>query len=165
MANEQGKTKRWRRVLLVSSLALNLVVLGVVAGVVLNGGPPGSSQRFDLTAGPLTRAMDDDNRTAVRTALRESDVFQRRDRSEMEADMQALVATIRAETFDSEKFLEILERQRHRLQVGQDAVLDVVSAEISNMSSQERAAFADRLERQSRQAPPPREDRRAPRKN
>ncbi|MCF2904587.1 periplasmic heavy metal sensor [Octadecabacter sp. CECT 8868] len=165
MANEQGKTKRWQRVLLVSSLALNLVVLGVVAGAVFNGGPPGSSQRFDLTAGPLTRAMDDDNRAAVRTALRESDVFQRRDRSAMNEDMQALVATIRAEAFDSEKFLEILQRQRRRLQVGQDAVLDVVSAEIGNMSLEERSAFADRLESQSRQGPPSREDRHGPRKN
>lgn len=159
MSENKTKTKRWQRILLVSSLALNLVVVGIVVGALVNGGPRGSAQRFDLTSGPLTRAMDDDHRDAVRAALRDSGVFQRRDRSAMQADMLALVAALRADTFDQGAFKDALLRQRSRLQAGQDTVLDVVSDQVSNMSAQDRAAFADRLEHQLNQGPPPRRNR------
>lgn len=159
---ETKTTQRWQRGILVASLALNLIIIGLVAGVMLSGGPPNGAQRFDLTAGPLTRAMDDTHREAVRAALRDSGAFERADRGAMQADMRALVAALRADTFDQARFTEVMLRQRNRLQAGQDTVLAVVSAQIGNMSVQDRAAFADRLEQQLRQGPPPRRDRDAP---
>ena len=155
----QSKPRNWQRILLVSSLALNLIVVGVVAGSFIGGGPSKSAQRFDLTAGPLTRAMNSENREAVRDALRESGAFRTQDRSAMRQDMQALVATLRAEVFDADQFQEVLSRQRNRLQSGQQTVLSVVSDQIEDMTLEERAAFADRLEDQVRRGPPQRRDR------
>lgn len=154
-----SKPKNWQRILLVASLALNLIIIGIVAGAFMGGGPSKSGQRFDLTAGPLTRAMDSENRDAVRDALRESGVFRPQNRSGMRADMQALVATLRADVFDADQFQEVLSRQRNRLQEGQQTVLRVVSDQIEGMTSDERAAFADRLEEQLRRGPPQRRDR------
>lgn len=159
MAEVQTKTGRWRRILLVVSLGLNLAVAGLVVGVMVNGGPRNGPPRYDLTAGPLTRAMEADRRTAVRDALRESDVFRRADRSDIRADMQAILASLRADEFDQTEFRAALSRQRQRLQAGQDAVLDAVAAQINDMSFEERAAFADRVEEQLRRAPPARERR------
>lgn len=158
MADSQKKTGRLQRGILVISLALNLLVVGAVAGMVFKGGP-GGPQRIDLTVGPLTRAMDGDRRDAVRDALRESGAFQRRDRTEIREDMQVLLTTLRADVFDEAAFRDALARQRTRLQSGQAAILDAVTAQIEEMAPEERAAFADRLEAQARRGPEARRQR------
>ena len=153
MAEKQKKSGRLQRGILVVSLALNLLVVGVVAGAFIKGGGPDGPHRIDLTVGPLTRAMEGERRDAVRDALRESGAFQRRDRSEIRQDMQVLLATLRADVFDEAEFRDALARQRARLQSGQDAVLDAITTQIEDMGPEERAAFADRLEAQARRGP------------
>ncbi|SMX37278.1 periplasmic heavy metal sensor [Octadecabacter ascidiaceicola] len=153
MADKQQKTGRLLRGILVVSLALNLLVVGVVAGAFIKGGGPSGPHRIDLTVGPLTRAMDGERRDAVRDALRDSGAFQRRDRAEIREDMQVLLATLRADVFDEAAFRDALARQRARLRSGQDAVLDAITSQIEDMDVEERAEFADRLEAQARRAP------------
>ena len=158
--SETPKTPRnWTRILLVVSLALNLAIVGIVAGAMFSDGPKNGSQRFDLSVGPLTRAMEPDQRDSLRAALRDSGAFQRADRAAIRSDMNALVATLRAADFDADAFRAALTRQRARLQNAQDAALDAVTQSVSDMSAPERAAFADRLEEQLRRGPPPRQTR------
>ncbi|MDA9208365.1 hypothetical protein N9O61_05710 [Octadecabacter sp.] len=107
----------------------------------------------------MTRAMDVERRGALRDALRESGAFRPADRAQMRADTTALLQTVRAETFDDVAFREALDRQRARLDVGQAAVMDALTQQISDMTLDERAAFADRLEEQMRRQPPPRQGR------
>jgi uncharacterized membrane protein len=159
MNAQDTKTHRWQRLLLVGSLALNLAVVGVVAGIAFGGGPKERLQRFDLTVGPLTRAMDQDRRDAVRDALRDSGAFRPADRSGMRRDMAALLDALRDDQFDVDAFRDVLMRQRERLQSGQAAVVDAVAVQVTDMSAQERAAFADRLEEQLRRGPSNRSDR------
>ena len=160
MAEKQSKTSRWRQGLLVASLGFNLAVVGIVVGAAFTDGPRNSPKRYDLTAGPLTRAMDTERRGAVREALRDSGAFRASARSEIRNDMRAIIATLRANEFDQSAFRAALGRQRQRLQAGQDAVLDAVADQINDMSLEERAAFADRVEEQLRRAPPAPERRR-----
>ncbi|KAG1713620.1 hypothetical protein GQR58_002087 [Nymphon striatum] len=159
MSEMKTKTHRWQRILLVVSLALNLAVVGVVAGVVFGGGPKDRLQRFDLSASPLARAMEGERRQAVREALRDSGAFRPADRSRMREDMNALLGTLRDAQFDEDAFREVLMRQRERLQAGQVIAVNAVADQIADMSAQERAAFADRLEEQLRRGPPNRGDR------
>lgn len=159
MAETQKTPRRWGRILLVASLALNLAVIGIVAGAVFMGGKKGGHQRFDLTVGPLTRAMEPEQRDAVREALRESGAFERGERSAIRVDVAVLTATLRADVFDETAFREALNRQRARLQTAQDAMLDAVAASVTDMTPKDRAAFADRLEEQMRRGPPPRQIR------
>ena len=159
MAANKTKTRRATKVILVISLAFNLLIVGVVVGAFMNGGRPGGMQRFDLTVGALTRAMEGEHRDAVREALRDSGAFRPADRAALRADMIALLATLRADAFDEAAFREALMRQRERLRTGQATVLDVVATQIDAMSVQERSAFADRLEQQMRNGPPPRRQR------
>lgn len=162
MTQERTKTGRWQRILLVLSLGVNLAVVGLVVGLAVGDGPRDRIQRFDLTVGPLTRAMEPDRRDAVRDALRESGAFRPSDRDGMRADVNALLGNLRADTFDEDEFRDVLLRQRVRLESGQAAVLDAVAGQISDMDANERAAFADRLEEQLRRSGPsgpPRSDR------
>ncbi len=153
MTDQTPPAGRWQRRLLVASLALNLLIVGAVVGLAVSGGSKGGPQRFDLTAGPVTRAMEPERRDRVRDALRDSDVFRPANRAEMRADTQALLTTLRAATFDEDAFRAALTRQRARLQAGQEAVLNAVTREISEMSVEERTEFADRLEQQLRRGP------------
>lgn len=154
MAQKTPKTDRVLRGVLVASLALNLAIGGVVAGAYLSGGPKGGPQRFDLSAGPLIRAMDSDSRAALRATLRDRGALQLRDRRAIRQDMDVLLGTLRADTFDEAAFRAALIRQRSRLEAGQDAVLDAVTAQISAMNSADRAAFAERLQTQLRRGGP-----------
>mgnify|MGYP000235587584 CR=1 FL=1 len=151
-------SQKWRHRLLVGSLALNLLVVGAVVGGAVIGNGPGGPQRFDLTVGPLTRAMEGEHRDAVHDRLRESGAFQRADRAGMREDTAILLATLRAENFDEAAFRAALSRQRVRLQAGQDALLDAVTSEIETMSAEQRSAFADRIEDQAERRRPARRD-------
>lgn len=159
MADSQMKSTWWLRALLVGSLALNLVVVGVVVGVLVKHGHPSGGPRFDLTVGPLTRAMEEPQRDGVRAALRDRGVFRAMDRSAMRTDQQDLIATLRADPFDDAAFRAILSRQRVRLAAGQETVADVVSDQIARMSAPQRAAFADRLGAQLRRSASAGDDR------
>lgn len=153
------KTSVWRKWLLVGSLGLNLLVAGLVAGALLGGGPHGRPSRLDLTVGPLTRAMAEEDRAALRDQLRAQGAFDHRERVAVRADMRAMLGLVRAETFEEEAFREIVLRQLTRLANGQDRVLAVVTSQIASMSPEDRAAFADRLEEQLRRSgrPPSRD--------
>jgi len=159
MAELTPKSARLQKRLLVLSLGLNFVVIGLVAGMFFMGGTQGGAQRFDLTAGPITRAMDTDHREALRTALRESGAFRRVNRQQMRTDVMALLDVVRADTFDETAFKDVLARQRARLAEGQAAVLDALTQQISDMTLDERAAFADRLEEQMQRPAPQRQPR------
>ncbi|WP_296420244.1 periplasmic heavy metal sensor [Pseudooctadecabacter sp.] len=150
MSHDPRTSRNWTKVLLVASLALNLLIVGAVIGVVASGGTRAGPQRFDLTAGPLTRAMEAPDREAVRQALRDSGAFRPSNRRDIRADMGVLIDTVRSDTFDAAAFRAALMRQRDRLQAGQVAVIDAVAAQIEQMSPEDRAAFADRLENQLR---------------
>lgn len=156
MTIEKTKTPNWKRILFVASLALNLAVIGVLVGVAINGGPKERLQRFDLTVGPLTRAMDEGRRDAVRNQLRESGAFRPSDREDMRRDAAALLDTLRADTFDAQAFSDLMARQRVRVDQGQVVMLDAVTAQIAQMDAAERSDFADRIEGQMRRPRPPR---------
>ncbi|NBT52187.1 MAG: hypothetical protein EBT12_11660, partial [Marivivens sp.] len=52
------------RILLIVSLALNVLVIGVVAGGIMKGRSPGPFGGFDMTIGPFAEALGDDDRRA-----------------------------------------------------------------------------------------------------
>lgn len=153
MADRQetgGRTGVWMRVLLVVSLALNLLVAGLVAGWLLRHGAPHRHHAFraDMAGGPLTRALNEEDRHEIsrrmRTLWREGTA----DRREMRAGLDAMVADLRAVPFDPARIAAHMRQQREavgaRFEAGQEMLLD----HFARMSDAERAAYADRLEAQ-----------------
>ncbi len=139
------RTPRWVTVLLVLSLAANLLVAGLVAGAWLRDGPPGAAGR-DPGFGPFAEALSDDDRRALRRAFLSRMPEMRENRMALRTDMQGVLAALRADPFDAAA-LDIamdraLARLGDRITFGQSLLVD----RITTMSSTERAAFADRLE-------------------
>ena len=151
------------RIALALSVAVNLAVLGLVAGVMLRDGPGmrGAMVR-DLGFGPYTEALRPEDRKELRRALFEKAPEIRETRRLMHEDMQALLGLLRAEPFDGAAFRNRMEaqheRMEHQLQLGQNLLQDFLAA----MPADERRAFADRLEAGLRHHKD-REDRDAPR--
>ena len=145
---EEAKTKtgpsRVWRVVLVLSLAMNLAVVGLVVGAGVSGRfgdrPPRS---FDFGLGPAARALEPRERRQIGLALR-------RDGSLRDVDLRgnaaAMVNALRADPFDPDLLRDLMATQNDHIgqlqRAGQSALVDQITA----MSPDRRAAFADRLQ-------------------
>ncbi len=145
---------RWMRWLLVASLSANLLVVGLVAGAVLRHGDPRSrGMPADITFGPLTQALTREDRRALRDGFIARAPNFREDMRAVRADMQTLLATLRADPWDEATartaLLAIETRIGQRVETGRDLLLE----RIGTMSPAERAAFADRVAEMLRRPP------------
>lgn len=140
LTSSMSKPLRW---LLIASLAVNLLVAGLAAGSALRvwggGKPPGASV---LQLGPFLRALPREDRQAIGDVIREQ-LPDRRD-SGREVMDQAL-ALLEAETFDPEAFAMTLRGARDERREAQDAAFEVFMARITEMTAQERQAYAQAL--------------------
>ncbi|MBL9074109.1 periplasmic heavy metal sensor [Tabrizicola sp.] len=139
-------TPRGVKIALALSVALNLGVAGLAVGAWLGDGPHRGMPR-DMSFGPFTEALDEDDRRAIRKALLERLGEFREQRAAARAEFETLLATLRADPFDPEALkaaLEALEaRNAQRLDLGRS----LIETRLIEMSPSERAAFADRLEK------------------
>jgi uncharacterized membrane protein len=137
---------RWIKIALAVSVALNLAVAGLVAGAWLREGP-GRGMPRDMSFGPFTEALSDNDRRELRRALGDRGPGFRESRQQMRTDLEALLATLRASPFDpvaaEEALTTVARRTTDRLDLGRDLITNRILA----MSDAERQAFADRLER------------------
>lgn len=150
MSDETGltpKAGRGMRWLLIASLALNLLVVGIVVGAMFGG--PGRDHRAgqprDAVA-PYTRALAPRDRRALRRELRQS-LFDRRPSSDaLAAPYMQVVALLRAAPFDADALRTALTAQSAQAQARLTAGREVLLAHISAMTDAERRAYSDRLE-------------------
>jgi uncharacterized membrane protein len=146
------KSGRKLRIALAVSVALNLLIVGLVAGAMLRGGPPDRMVR-DLDFGPFTEALTSEDRDALRRDFIRQAPDLRDMRRQMRDDFRSVLAALRADPFDVEALRDVVanqgDRMAARLALGQDLIL----ARIAAMTPAERAAFADRLERRLERGP------------
>ncbi len=139
-------TPRGVKIALALSVALNLGVAGLAVGAWLGDGPHRGMPR-DMSFGPFTEALDEDDRRAIRKALLERLGEFREQRAAARAEFETLLATLRVDPFDPEALkaaLEALEaRNAQRLDLGRS----LIETRLIEMSPRERADFADRLEK------------------
>ena len=134
------------RIALAVSVALNLAVVGVVAGAALKHGPAGHEMERDIGFGPFSEALSREDRRALRGQILQRAPELRSVRKEMQADTQSLLAVLRAEPIDAAGLTAVMETQRvrmaGRLELGQTVLRDFLIA----MPPEARKDFADRLE-------------------
>lgn len=145
-----GRTlSRGWRVVLVISLALNLLVAGAAVGLYAkHGGKSGGAlSRYERIGSPLARALSETDRREIRDQMRQTLRGTAEDRAAKRAHYEALIRDLRAGSFDRDAMAVHLARQRDmlvaRMAHGQDLLLE----RIARMSAEERVALADRIER------------------
>lgn len=150
MDNPSKKPRRLWRVVLVLSLALNVAVIGAVAGLAISGramdGPP---QRISFDFGPIGRVLEPADRRAIGHSLRTQGP-KPFDRAEMREKMAGLVTALRSEPFDSEAVSREIGSFRKRSDEVQQNAQNAFVAHLASMSAEARAKLADKLENGSR---------------
>ena len=142
-----AKPSRFFQVLLLASLALNLLFVGAIGGSFARGegGGRGALVR-DLNFGPLTEALTKEDRENLRRAYLKAAPDMRGERANQRADIQSLLQVLRQEPFERDAVAALFSRQmdrtKARLTLGQGMVLDLMT----QMTPEARADFADRLE-------------------
>lgn len=141
--------RRWIMPVLVVSLALNMLIVGIVAGWTFSTGgkqPDRVSREVSNLVGPqFFRALEQsDRRALVRDIVRQRDRV-RENRTALKDRIARLLVELEAETLDTEAVRALLEEQRtsvaRRHQFGEELLL----TRLSEMSATERQAFAARL--------------------
>ncbi|MGK7652105.1 periplasmic heavy metal sensor [Roseovarius sp. B08] len=138
---------RWMRWLLVASLALNLLVVGVVAGYAIKGGPDGRKGPPG-SMGAMHRALSDAERDDLKSRMIREFRDRKDERTAVRREMDALVVLLRAEPFDTAAATERMAQVRALFGGRVASAQDLLIAYWSEMSLEDRAAYADRLEQE-----------------
>lgn len=144
--NPPKSGRRWTGIALILSLAVNLLVVGVVIGAMLSGGrghrPDGGMSSY----GPFTRALSDADQRAVRDAVRgRGDPGAHR--RELRAGFEAFLTELRRSPYDPAAAAAALERQHQQINGQILTVREALLERLEAMTDAERAAFADRLQK------------------
>lgn len=137
---------RLTRIVLVASLALNLLVVGLAAGWALRHTDGPHPSRLDMAGGPLTRALSQEDRHEIGRQMRQAWRQVDGGRADMRASLDAMVADLRAVPFDPAQVAERMRQHRARFAVRFEMGQDILVTHLSNMTDAERRAYADRLE-------------------
>jgi uncharacterized membrane protein len=143
-------SRKGLRIALGISVALNLLVAGLVVGALLRDGDPRARMVRDLDFGPFTEALSERDREALRREFVARAPDLRDMRRAMRDDLETVLTVLRSEPFDAAALAVVLDNQdgrmARRVELGQELLLERLGA----MTPDERAAFADRLERRLR---------------
>jgi len=143
----------WLRVVLFASLAINLLIVGMVAGVLLRGGPaPRAHPRadvpfFDLGNGPIGRALSNDSRQQIGRGMSAREPALRANRAEIRAQYGELIRALRQDPFDPELVDRIISAQQRKLLARQNIGKNLLVGHVAEMTADQRAVYANRLER------------------
>lgn len=154
----QERTSRKLKIALILSLGLNLIILGVIGGAIIHGGPDGKGPRFrDVGFGPFTEALTQEDRTALRRSFVQEGGNPREMRREMREGFAEMLAALRAQPFDAERLRTVVASMQSRMQSRIDMGQSLLTDRIVAMTPQERLGFADRLEETMKRGPKPKE--------
>ncbi len=152
MAEQAPRTGRWLRAALGLSLAVNLLVVGLIAGAayrfhgphaVPHGMPRGAMHSYGT---PYIMALPDDRRRAVFRDLRGKKDGGDMSRAARRALYDQVILALRAVPYEQQQVTQLLDRQRKATLRVQEASQTAWLAELAGMSDAERAAYADRLQ-------------------
>ncbi|MDA7427967.1 periplasmic heavy metal sensor [Primorskyibacter aestuariivivens] len=147
--NGRPRMSRGIRIVLFLSLALNLVVVGIVAGVIFRGGPDGHPPKHVRDAvAPYTAALDRGERREIgRRIYRSLRTEGSRDalREAMRAEYAEALTLLKADSFDADAFAAVIARQTARAADRQKIGQRELVRHLSEMTADERRAYAARV--------------------
>ena len=134
----------WVKIVLGLSLALNLAIVGMIAGFVLRGGPMGARGPAMGYATPYVLALPRELRRDVFGAVRNDDSLP--DRRARRAEYRAMIAALRATPYDAAAVEAVLKRQAEGASRVQAAAHDAWLKAVARLSDEERVAYTARME-------------------
>jgi uncharacterized membrane protein len=157
--DKAGGMRGWLKVVLFGSLALNLLIIGLVVGAMARFDQrDGKEPRFDRLSGSMTWALPRADRREIGEALRKDFRAKPDAHALAKSEYDIVISALRGVPFDASLIEQTLRRQteagRERQLLGQQLLL----ARLIAMDDAERAEFADNLAKIIKRGP--RRDRR-----
>ena len=144
MSDQMKTPRKWTKVLLIVSFALNACFIGLIIGVKLtqDGMRP---QRAPSAQGSLyLRALSHEDRRALGQVMRN---YHTREMRQMDrAGYENALVLLRATPFDPEALEDLMEHQTEASEERLEYAREALIAHLSEMSNAKRAKFADALE-------------------
>ena len=139
--------KRRLRVLLFASLALNLLVGGMVLGAVLShqSDDRHRSPRMSQPGGPLTAALSMEDRRDVGRELRRAIRAERAIQGDTLTEFDSVIAALNSEPYDSNELKRALEAHFQWAERRMERGVDILLKQFDEMSEEGRSAYAERL--------------------
>ncbi|MGH1464917.1 MAG: periplasmic heavy metal sensor [Cognatishimia sp.] len=139
--------RRSIRALLIGSLALNLIIVGLVAGAMLGNKRIGDRPPRDVDLiGAYSRALPQEDRRSLGKALRDHNRVSGFTRNAVQTTLRETLGALRADPFDADKLGVILRKQSSVAFERRDFAQDLLLKRLSAMSDAERLLVADRFE-------------------
>jgi len=140
------RTPLWIKILLAVSLALNLAVIGLLAGSALRGGPMMMAGRTPAMgyAMPYVLALPHDMRRDVFGAVRQDKSYP--DRRARREEYRRMITALRATPFDTAAVKAVLARQAEGASRVQSAAQAAWLDAVASLSDEERMAYTKRME-------------------
>lgn len=135
---------RWLKILLGLSLAVNIAILGTIAGFFLRGGPPRDGPLAMGYAAPYVIALPRETRRVVLDTIRSDASLP--SRGARKARYDEMLAALGADPFDRDRVQQILERQGDENTRVQEASRDAWLSAVADMDAAEREAYVSRIE-------------------
>lgn len=140
-----ARVPRGMKIMLGLSLALNLLVVGVVAGAVMRGGGPARGPAVTTYAMPYVRALPGADRRAIFRELRSAEVDGLPDHATRKALYADMIAALGADTFDQATIDAILAQQSTASVAVMKAAQQAWIGRVAKMSNAERHAYAEQV--------------------
>ncbi|UYV36258.1 periplasmic heavy metal sensor [Rhodobacteraceae bacterium D3-12] len=139
--------RRSVRILLISSLAVNLLVAGLFVGAMVSNrfDDRGRPSRASQVGGPLTAALSHEDRREIGRSVRKTLRAERPSRDSVEAEFAGFIAALTAEPYDAEAVREAIDRQMQMVVRRTNLGIEALLAQLNEMSVEERAAYSERL--------------------
>lgn len=127
-----------------ASLAINLLLVGLIAGSYLNGrsGPP---RGYDLQLGPLAQVLPREDRRKIGDRIRAEVGASGQSRRERRAAFEALLAAVEAQPFDPERLSFLISAQQDRQDIVRSAAIEAFVAHLTTLTADERQSLAENL--------------------
>lgn len=152
MEPEQTKPQKSRRlwkVIFGLSLALNVAILGVVVGATWRSHDDGRRPpALNRDIGSLyLRALGHEHRRELGRKMRPSGKKGKAERAEIAQGFVQAIAVLRAEPFDSDALEQIMQDHSQRSETRMQEAREILLDHLISIGPDERAAYADRLEK------------------
>ncbi|MEP2030991.1 MAG: periplasmic heavy metal sensor [Paracoccaceae bacterium] len=142
----EKKARKWGRVVLVASLALNLLVVGVVAGAMWRFGGDQHDRRGSEFSAPFIRALSHADRRAIGKEMRMMREQAKSGRAARNALYEQMSDALRSDPFNMAQVEDLSLRQRSTVNERLTAAQEIWLRHIADMTAQERTEYADRLD-------------------
>lgn len=153
MTDQSNSTRWWLYPLLFLSLAINLLIVGIVVGWMASPGGPGRADDRSargLLGEPFVKALPNDQKRALLRDMGREARSIRESRETLRARLEAFLQALRADPFDPLAVQALMREQRsaalRRQDIGEKLLLD----RLSEMTPEQRDAYAAALEQSFR---------------